>query len=213
MKRCPQCEFIYPDTDNLCDFDQTPLVPTAEAEIAALTNTPVRPALADLAETHSRKFEARQNRKLLPIAASIGLGFGLVVFGVYFAVQRQMYPKSSPEQVKNVITVQPIAEQTPVPIPESSPVESPTPESSATTVAKSSSSPGRTSSSHTSTSAGPVSTSNPAAKAGSKSVIVLTSGGRVEADEVWRTKEGVWYRRDGVVTLVKKNRVKAIVSK
>jgi hypothetical protein len=35
-------------------------------------------------------------------------------------------------------------------------------------------------------------------------VITLSSGGRIEADEVWRTKDGVWYRRNGIVTLVKR---------
>ena len=26
MKRCPQCSFLYLDSDQLCDLDQTPLV-------------------------------------------------------------------------------------------------------------------------------------------------------------------------------------------
>jgi hypothetical protein len=41
-------------------------------------------------------------------------------------------------------------------------------------------------------------------------VITLSSGGRIEADEVWRTKDGVWYRRNGIVTLVKRAQVKSI---
>jgi hypothetical protein len=41
-------------------------------------------------------------------------------------------------------------------------------------------------------------------------LIRLNNGARIEADEVWRTKEGVWYRRNGVVTLLKANRVKSI---
>jgi len=48
---------------------------------------------------------------------------------------------------------------------------------------------------------------------GGKPVITLTSGGKIEADEVWRTKDGVWYRRDGIVTLLKRNQVKAIVTR
>lgn len=44
-------------------------------------------------------------------------------------------------------------------------------------------------------------------------MIVLTSGGKIEADEVWRTRDGVWYRRNGMVTLLKRNQVKAIVTK
>jgi hypothetical protein len=33
MKRCPQCLFIYPDSDESCDFDQTPLELVDDAEI------------------------------------------------------------------------------------------------------------------------------------------------------------------------------------
>ena len=49
-------------------------------------------------------------------------------------------------------------------------------------------------------------------KLGGKPVILLTTGGKIDADEVWRTRDGVWYRRAGIVTLLKHNRVKAIVN-
>jgi hypothetical protein len=48
---------------------------------------------------------------------------------------------------------------------------------------------------------------------GTRPVIMLTSGGKIDADEVWRTKDGVWYRRNGMVTLLKRGQVKAIVAK
>jgi hypothetical protein len=48
---------------------------------------------------------------------------------------------------------------------------------------------------------------------GGKPVILLTSGGKIEADEAWRTKDGVWYRRNGMVTLLKRAQVKAIVTR
>jgi hypothetical protein len=48
---------------------------------------------------------------------------------------------------------------------------------------------------------------------GGKPVIVLVSGGKIETDEAWRTKDGVWYRRNGIVTLLKTGQVKAIVTK
>ncbi len=38
----------------------------------------------------------------------------------------------------------------------------------------------------------------------------LTNGTSVEADEAWETSEGIWYRRRGVVTLLKRDQVKAI---
>jgi hypothetical protein len=40
--------------------------------------------------------------------------------------------------------------------------------------------------------------------------IQLTNGTTVEADEVWETGEGIWYRRRGVVTLLERDQVKAI---
>jgi hypothetical protein len=42
---------------------------------------------------------------------------------------------------------------------------------------------------------------------------MLSSGGKIDADEVWRTKDGVWYRRNGIVTLLKRAQVKAIVTR
>jgi hypothetical protein len=50
-------------------------------------------------------------------------------------------------------------------------------------------------------------------KLGGKPVILLTTGAKIEADEVWRTRDGIWYRRAGMVTLLKRNKVKAIVDR
>jgi hypothetical protein len=41
-------------------------------------------------------------------------------------------------------------------------------------------------------------------------IIRLSDGGTIAADEAWRTKDGIWYRRKGVVTLLKREQVKAI---
>src|ERR1051325_3803126 len=90
MKRHPQCEIIHPDRDEVCDFDQTPLVSATESEIAAITDTPERPSLAELAATHSRKFEARRSRRALPIAAALGLMIGLISVAIYFDFHRRM---------------------------------------------------------------------------------------------------------------------------
>jgi len=40
--------------------------------------------------------------------------------------------------------------------------------------------------------------------------IWLTNGASIKADEVWEGKEGIWYRQAGMVTLLKRSRVKAI---
>lgn len=211
MKRCPQCQFIYPDADTVCDFDQTLLTPVAESEIAALTDTPERPALADLAAAQSKRFEKRRNRRALPLAATLGLILGIAIFGVYIAVHRQMSP--SPKAQTDAYATAPTVISSPIfpsPIVSSSDTAS-----TATTVSTKIESAGalpQQSTAH-SQSTNPVSpgTQSVVPTIDGRTVILLTAGGKVEADEVWRTKDGVWYRRNGVVTLLKKNRVKAIL--
>lgn len=184
MKRCPQCLFIYPESDQRCDFDQTPLVAVADSEIDPAPK-PRRSVF---------KFV------LIVLAALIPLS----VLAFYLGTKKE---QSSP-----VIPVV-VAQQTPQPSPPSpspSPSVSPSPSPSPSPKA----SPARVATSHTNTSVDPVSTSGPGigTRRGSKPVILLTSGGKIDADEVWRTRDGVWYRKKGIVTLLKPGRVKAIVN-
>jgi hypothetical protein len=196
MKRCPQCLFLYPETDERCDFDQTPLEVIDDAEIEAAT----RPAKS-----------GSGSRKVLPLVAAVGLLLGVFVFAIYYAVSRQMQKAAAAPQTSStpvpVATLQPaLAEPSPAVSPSPSPSPSPTPKASA------SASP---TAAHSRASTDPVSTSGPGIgnRQGGKPVIVLTSGGKIEADEVWRTKDGVWYRRSGIVTLLKRGQVKAIVTR
>ena len=212
MKRCPQCQFIYPDSDSVCDFDQSTLVTAPESEIAAITNTPERPALAELAATHSQNFEKRKNRRTLPLAGGLGLLLSIIVCGVYLGVRRQMPTQPSQKITASVPTAS-VVTLYPSPSPTPSVSTSPSPDQVEAPDEPSSTTP-KTTTSHPRTSLGAVSTGPPGTevKSAQKPVILLTTGGKVEADAVWRTKDGVWYRRDGVVTLLKKNRVKALVS-
>jgi len=41
-------------------------------------------------------------------------------------------------------------------------------------------------------------------------VIWLTNGASIKADEAWEKKEGIWYRQAGMVTFLKRSRVRAI---
>jgi hypothetical protein len=189
MKRCPECLFIYPDADAKCDFDQTPLEIVDDATIDAAIRPP--------------------KRRTLPIAAAIGLMLGVLAFAIYYGFNRQAQKASAATEPS--ITVQPVAPitaTTPSPSPEVSPSPSP---SIAPSPKPSSTQP---STAHTRASSDPVSTSGPGGnRQGAKPVIMLTSGGKIDADEVWRTKDGVWYRRNGMVTLLKRGQVKTIVTR
>jgi hypothetical protein len=188
MKRCPQCLFLYPDSDSNCDFDQTPLEHVDDAAVEAAT--------------HPAK------RRTVPIAAAIGLILGILVFALYYGFTRQQQKVSAATETP--ASVEPVVAPpaTPSPSPEVSPSPSPsvvpTPQSSP-----------KVATAHTRSTSDPVSTSGPGigTRQGGKPVIMLTSGGKIDADEVWRTKDGVWYRRNGMVTLLKQSQVKTIVTR
>jgi cytoskeletal protein RodZ len=190
MKRCPQCLFLYPDSDENCDFDQAQLEPVDESTVEAAT----RP----------------RKRRVMPIAAAVALIVGVLVFAIYYGVSRQTQKASAAEQSSTVVVPAPSPSPT---SPSQSPVPEPSPSPSPTSTAKPS--PSTIATAHTRSTSDPVSTSGPGigTRQGGKPVITLTSGGKIEADEVWRTKDGVWYRRKGMVTLLKRGQVKAIATR
>lgn len=191
MKRCPQCLFLFPDSDSLCDFDQTPLEHIDDSTI----------------DGSARLTKGRP----LPIAAVLGLILGVLIFAIYFGVSRQSQDASAITESPASVEFAAPAPAIPSPTPEVSPEPSPSP-----SIASSSKpSPTQTATAHTRSSSDPVSTSGPGigTRQGGKPEITLTSGGKIEADEVWRTKDGVWYRRNGMVTLLKRGQVKTIVTR
>jgi hypothetical protein len=190
MKRCPQCLFLYPDSDEHCDFDKTPLEVIDESALEAAT----RPT----------------KRRSLPLAAVIGLIVGVLAFATYYAISyKTRKAAAATEATQSIPDPSPSPTTTPSPSPESSPSPSPSPSASPKTAANG------VSTAHSRATSDPVSTSGPGmgTRQGGKPVIVLVGGGKIEADEAWRTKDGVWYRRNGMVTLLKSAQVKAIVTR
>ena len=187
MKRCPQCLFLYPDSDENCDFDQTPLEIVDDSALDAATR-PVK-------------------RGNLPFAAVIGLILGVLAFVIYFTVSYQTRKAAAEPATQSVPEVSP----SPLASPSSSPVSSPSPSPSPSSKTATSG----VSTAHSRATSDPVSTSGPGlgTRQGGKPVIVLVSGGKIEADEAWRTKDGVWYRRNGIVTLLKGGQVKAVITR
>src|SRR5687768_2607852 len=186
MKRCPQCLFIYPESDERCDFDQTPLVVVADSEIDS-----------------AAKPRGNKTKFVLVVVAAI-VAFG--VFGIYLTLNFK-------ENESSTIVPVVVAQETPPPPPTPSPSVSPSPSPSPSASPKAS--PAGVATSRTTASVDPVSTSGPgsAARRGTKPTILLTSGGKIDADEVWRTRDGYWYRKNGIVTLLKPGRVKAVVNR
>ena len=194
MKRCPQCSFLYLDTDEVCDLDGTPLIQVNDAELERST--------APTSAAVPAKSEKAGSRKGLIFTAVGGLLIGVAIVFGYLAMARRRAPQvqptqpvaqvaiPSPSQPLTLETATPPAQPSPSPSERSSPSPSPT-----KTRASVNNNPVSTTADEKTT--GPV-------------VIRLTNGSRIEADEAWRTKDGVWYRRSGVVTLLNSGRVKSI---
>ncbi|HEX6650723.1 MAG TPA: hypothetical protein VF075_14330, partial [Pyrinomonadaceae bacterium] len=183
------------DADERCDFDQTALEVVDEAVIEAATGS---------------SQNSRRKSRVLPVAVGVALMLGVLVFAINYAVSHRTRKTSAAVETPN--TVAPVAPLLPVTtLPSPSPTTTPTP-----SAAPSPKTPQTNiSTAHTRATPNPVSTSGPGigAQDGRKPVILLTSGAKIEADEVWRTRDGVWYRRNGMVTLLKPKQVKTIVTR
>lgn len=204
MKRCPQCLFIYPDSDTQCDFDNTALVVVDEAELEVATSQTPAPV-------KKKRAPRKRKGKVTAIVAVVGLLLGV---GAFLVFNRFNQANNDSVEISPVaiVAAPPIVAPPPTvesPAQVATPSPAPSPSATPTPAAE------RIATSHSRTTAAPVSTSGPGvgAKAGGKPVILLTTGGRIDADEVWRTRDGIWYRRAGIVTLLKRNKVKAIIDR
>jgi len=216
MKRCPECDSSFPDTDQFCEFDGTTLVAdysdsnpdvsVPPANRGAQTRSPA--VLGAAGYQVSRDGPLRQNWKTLTIMAVAAVVIGMVLFVVYQRITREIPGQSSNEPpAKEAVTQQqiPLLPLRPSPSVSASPSPEPSPSPSAMP------SPAvQAESARVALSSNPVSTGGDEKTRRGQVTIRLTNGTTIEADEVWETGEGIWYRRRGVVTLLERDQVKAI---
>ena len=211
MKRCPECLFIYPDSDTRCDFDSTPLVAVDESEIDAVT-AQTQKKTKPKGPTQKRTTKKR-SRKATVLTAAFGLLLGLSAFGIYYRSTHHQNGLNASTQSTAPLPATPIASTqtpaTPITPPIALPTASPSP-TAQTSITKPATD--RIATAHAGTTIAPISTSGPGMIKNGKATILLISGSKLSADEVWRTRDGVWYRRDGIVTLLKRGQVKAIIN-
>jgi cytoskeletal protein RodZ len=195
LKRCPECNSFFPDAEYFCELDGTPLITVDDAP------NPVRMNRTGVAP------HPQSSGSLLAIGALTGILLGVLLFLVYFTMSRQTAEENSntssasssaPQQ--EVLQPAPRATANPSLEPSVEPsaspsVETPSPQNSPQVVLNSSN---------------PISTAAGAKGSNEPVVIKLTSGVTIEADEAWQTAEGIWYRKNAVVSLLNPKDVKAI---
>ncbi len=162
------------------------------------------------APSDPRFAQPRQKPQLFSIMILAGVvcavAIGLVLFIVYQRMMNEGPAQNSNESSNVALTQQQIPLLPSRPSPSVSASPSPEPSPSPSPVA----SPAQAESARVALSSSPVSTGGNQDTRRGPVTIRLTNGTSVEADEVWETREGIWYRRRGVVTLLEREQVKAI---
>jgi cytoskeletal protein RodZ len=228
MKRCPQCSFLYLDSDQICDLDQTPLLPDdfgTDLSVAVHSEQKAEPA-SRAATLGKPKRKRKLSPKTLLAAIIAGFVIGLIMLLAYQTTRptlqaSQAQPTSQDlasqasrvsqvaQQASNEVAKAELAQQESESTDAPDNNRSPSVEPSTSTTAKTTPN-SRPDSARVRVSSNPVSTGD-AAKSGRGPVTIqLANGSTLEADEVWRTKAGIWYRRKGIVTFIKPNRVRAM---
>ena len=231
MKRCPECNSRFPDSFEFCERDGAILVPDLWDSHSGLSEAPVvtdehrqladEPVvfvpsassvdppvvIATIAYPVSIETRLRQNWMMLALMIVAGAVIGLVLF-VY-----QPFTREAPNQNANELIANGTLSRPPIPVlpsrPSPSPSESPSPEPSPSP-SPMPSPPTQVESKPVGLSSGMVSTGGDEKTGQGPITIRLTNGMNVEADEVWQTEDGIWYRRRGVATLLERKYVKAI---
>lgn len=210
MKHCPQCDSSFPDTDQYCEVDGTPLISDFSYRMAAPVfereSVNASEVTEEVRPPNYRPPRESQAWKIFAVSAIAVVATATVLFFLYQQTQSpnelssdESSNASATQQSLPLMTARPAPFASVSPSPEPSPSPSPTPSPSV-----------QTDSARAVLSSSPVSTGD--AEVLKRAVVIrLTNGTSVEADEVWETGEGIWYRRSGLVTLLERDHVASIV--
>jgi hypothetical protein len=193
MKRCPECNSLFPGTEKFCELDGTALIETAD----------------------NREFielpPSRSKQTPLFIVATVGVVIGVLLALMYLVLTRDKAPKpiasstSTPALAPQTLPPRPSSRQAdsvPSPTIEPSPSPSPSAEPSPSV---------QPSPDQVKLSISPISTAR--GQNAGPLTIKLNTGVTIEADEAWQTSEGIWYRKGGMVALLDPKDIKAVEKK
>ncbi|MBA3716446.1 MAG: hypothetical protein H0W76_29010 [Pyrinomonadaceae bacterium] len=196
MKRCSACDRSYNDDQKFCEEDGTTLVA-------------VRPTSSN-----------NQIWVSALVGVAIGLMFAAIAFAAYYTTKRgaeDAVPRGETAKLSSSAAA-PLTKASPMPVIKTETAITPTPTLIETPSPEPAPVPASTSSptlavenTRERVNTTPISTSpNKESASRGPSVIRLYDGTIIEADDAWEDKQGVWYRRGGLVVLVERSRVETI---
>ena len=202
MKRCPECYEPYGDEAKFCETDGQALLAdpaVSPKPEAAATAPPTRPVWWPAAA----------------LGVVIGIVFGAGVFAaamMFSTPEANERPIANPPNEVHERTFPSRVVSASVPTPE--PEVSPSPDSEQQAAAQPSPTVNtETKSAPVQLNQGPISTgakTSRDAQATAQTVIEMTDGSTLDVDAAWEDKQGIWYRRSGLVSFVDSSRVKSI---
>lgn len=214
MKRCPQCYEVYDSEERFCEADGQELLadPTLAPE-APVHAIPPTPPVSVAGPTW------------LPVAALgvlIGIGIGASIFAAVMlsSGSKENEPtvvREAPREVRERPAELQATVEKPAPTAEAE--VSPSPEGEEEK-AEAEASPQVTEEKKAvvaELNQGPISTGKKAkaneSETGLQTVIEMNDGSTLDVDAAWEDKQGIWYRRSGLVSFVESSRVKAITAR
>jgi hypothetical protein len=210
MKRCPKCYQPYADSERFCESDGEPL----------LTDIGVTSPVGKVADTEMAVLDPSAQKREMRMMVIIGVMVGIIVTSLGYAGYSLFMANHPAEEenlpVSRVETVQPhqptrptrdaVIEPSPAPEEEASPSPEAEAEAEESPAAQAETVAARLNQ-------GPVSTGEREQKRderSDKTIIEMDDGTRLEVDAAWQDKQGVWYRRGGLVSFVESKRIKGI---
>jgi hypothetical protein len=213
MKRCPQCYEAYPDAAQFCELDGVALLVDV-----ATSSTP-----GQVVETETLAQDSSARKREVQLMGVVGVMVGVLITSVAYTGYALLTMEPDVEERTQPVSRVETSESRPAPAPPRTAVleptpapaeDSPTEEEVATEAEAAPATEADTVASRLNT--GPVSTGQRGElkeeRGGEKTIIQMTDGTSVEVDAAWADKQGIWYRRGGLVSFVESGRVKAITA-
>ena len=202
MKQCPECNEVFDNQKAFCDMDGSELVKLTDSPRAlSETNTSSGPTPVWVTGV---------------IGGLIGIIVCVLLYIVFLAPSRDtalqdrqnnQNPETAPSNSNQVAVAPP--GQLP-PNESASPTESGSPAEAEASPAASPEASAAASPTPAIVNHGPIATGGKNVAEGERAIIKMKDGSSIEADAAWEDKQGIWYRRSGVVSFLDRSRVEAI---